>query len=73
MTLPADKIGDKGQRFQIKYSRDENAMDDEHTLGYAHTRMGAEQMAEAWRKHPEQYFVWIVDRHAPVINEATAR
>ncbi len=70
MTLPPEKIGDKGQRFQIKYSADVDATDDDRTLGYVGTREGAEQMAEAWRKHPEGYFVWIVDRHQKVINEA---
>lgn len=70
MTLPPEKIGDKGQRFQIKYSRSADVMDDERTLGYAGTRDGAEQMAEAWRKHPQGYFVWVVDRHAPAVNEA---
>lgn len=69
MTLPPDKIGDKGQRFQIKYSADMDAMDDEHCLGYAGTRDGAEQMAAAWRMHPAKYYVWIVDRAAPVTNE----
>ena len=69
MTLPPGKIGDKGQRFQIKYSANADTMDDERCLGYAGTKEGAEQMAEVWRKHPEGYFVWVVDRHAPVINE----
>lgn len=69
MTLPPEKIGDKGQRFQIKYSADMTAIDDEHCLGYAGTEEGAEQMAEAWRKHPAGYYVWIVDRHAPHATE----
>ena len=73
MTLPPEKIGDKGQRFQIKYSRHMNAMDDEHTLGYADTQEGADQMANIWRKHPEAYFVWTVDRHATVVNEAAPK
>jgi hypothetical protein len=70
MTLPPEKVGDKGQRFQIKYSAHIDAMDDERYLGYAATRNGAEEMAAAWRQHPEGYFVWVVDRDASVINEA---
>ncbi len=69
MTLYPGRLGDQGQRFQVKYSRDEDAMDDEHTLGYAETREGAERMAAAWRLRPQRPFVWIVDREAPVVNE----
>lgn len=69
MTLRPERIGDKGQRFVVKYSRDADAMDDEHVLGYAPTREGAEQMAAAWRLRPSNPFVWIVDREAPAANE----
>lgn len=69
MTLPPDRIGDKGQRFVVKYSRDADAMDDERILGYAPTREGAEQMAAAWRLRPSKPFVWIMDRETPVTNE----
>jgi hypothetical protein len=69
MTLPPEKIGDRGLRFEIKFSTDVDAIDDERTLGYSSTLNGAEQMAASWRKHPEGYFVWIVDRHAEVTNE----
>lgn len=70
MTLPPERIGDKGQRYQIKYISAQDDMEDDRTLGYSTTLSGAEQMADAWRRHPEKYFVWIVDRNASVTNEA---
>ena len=70
MTLPPERIGDKGQRFEVKFSRDVEALDDEHVLGWADDLISAEAMASAWRLHPQGYYVWVVDRQAPTVNEA---
>lgn len=61
MTLPPEKIGDKGQRFRVDYWPPE-AGHDVRCLGYAPTREGAEQMADIWRKHPQKYIVSVTDR-----------
>ena len=68
MTLPPDRIGDNGQRYQIKTS---SAMDveDEAILGYADTREAAERMAKAWASRPSKPYTWVVDRAAVIINE----
>lgn len=59
MTFRPDQIGDHGQQFAVWYRDDEQV---EHPLGYASTREGAEKLVEAWRKHPAEYEVWIIDR-----------
>lgn len=69
MTLPPEKIGDKGQRFQIKFRAPDDGSDGDHCLGYAGTSNGAERMAEAWRKHPRGYLVWVVDRDADATHD----
>ncbi len=72
MTLPPERIGDKGQRYQITYSAYENASD-ERCLGYAETLEDAQRMAASWRLRPEHYFVWVVDRQVPAIGSALHR
>jgi hypothetical protein len=69
MTLPPQKIGDKGQRYQVKYAENVDHPEDA-TLGYSDTKEGAERMAAAWRAHPSKPYVWIVDRQAPITNVA---
>lgn len=64
MTLPPEKIGDKGQRYAVKYKGGRESQP-ERTLGYSPTKEGAEAMAAAWTSHPEEYDVWIVDREQP--------
>lgn len=61
MTRPTTALGDKGQRFEIRYA-DADDTASEQVLGYASTQEKAEGMAASWRKHPEGYLVWVVDR-----------
>jgi hypothetical protein len=64
MTLPPEKIGDKGQRFRVLYSGVDDPPDVRHVLGYCPTEAGAMEMARAWSTHHEDYEVWIEDRQA---------
>lgn len=61
MTIPREKIGDNGQRYQIKFCDGTG----EHTLSYAGTSEGAARIVEAYRRNPRGWSVWIVDRQAP--------
>lgn len=73
MTLPPSKIGDKGQRYEIRFTR--KALDEQlsnphapkrvHTLGWTKTYGGAQEMRDAWKTNPEIDNVWIVDRRKP--------
>lgn len=69
MTLPPEKIGDKGQRFEIRYTKTDEALElppgknpPEHVLGWCDTMETAERMKKAWYEHPSTRFVWIIDR-----------
>lgn len=55
-------VGDQGQRYIICYSDPDEPGPAIHTLGYAPTADGAEQMARTWRKHPAGFLVWVEDR-----------
>jgi hypothetical protein len=60
MTLPPEKIGDKGQRFEILYI-ERMAV---RRLGWAGKFEGAVQMRDAWRSRPSNPFTWINDRES---------
>lgn len=63
MTLRPDQIGDRGQRYEVRY-RDEDTPKGRHqTVGWSNDLPGAEQMANAWRLRPGTgLVVWIADR-----------
>lgn len=58
MTLSPEKIGDKGQRFEIRYFEDGA----EHVMGWSDNRTGADNMATAWLLRPGVESVWVIDR-----------
>lgn len=70
MTLPPHKIGDRGQRFEVRYSDFDHGA--ERIVGWSDDRAGAEQMASAWRQHPGVDRVRIVDREKEKKHEARA-
>ncbi len=62
MTLPPHRIGDKGQRYEVRYRDEDDAIDVRRTIGWSNDLAGAEGMAAAWRLRPSAEHVWIVDR-----------
>lgn len=60
VTLPPEKIGDKGQRFEVTYWDTDKQM--RLTFGWAETMDGAEQFADAIRLHPTMGLPIIRDR-----------
>jgi hypothetical protein len=61
MTLPPEKIGDKGRRFEILYIEGKAIQ----RLGWADKFDVAVQMRDAWRLRPNNRpFAWINDREA---------
>lgn len=64
MTLSPHRIGDKGQRFEVRYADNEDG-ENGKPFGWSPTKEGAEQMAAAWRLRPSIGLVWVVDREIP--------
>lgn len=63
MTLPPQRLGDKGQRYEIRfYLQGEHWVEDERPLGYAPTLKGAREMRDAWLKRPDIGECFILDR-----------
>ncbi|HQU34711.1 MAG TPA: hypothetical protein PLB88_10370 [Thermoanaerobaculaceae bacterium] len=62
MTLPPDMLGDRGQRYEVRYREPTDPVDQHKVLGWSDDRERAERMAAGWRKHPERYHVWVADR-----------
>lgn len=60
MSLAAERIGDKGQRYVVKFRDSETGV--ERILGYCNHEGGAYALADAWRQRPEGSVVWVVDR-----------
>ncbi len=61
MTLPASRIGDKGQRWQVEalgYPREGEWA----TIGWSDTRDGARAMASSIKNHPSCTQTRISDR-----------
>lgn len=73
-------VGDRGQRFEVRYHQRKEVPElpgswvagEEKVFGWATTRRGANQMAEAWVKAPSVFDVWIVDRHALTVRRLAA-
>ena len=61
MTLPPHKIGDMGQRYEVRFRRADGIG---RVFGWAETEDGAHEMAAGWRLHPETVEVWVADREA---------
>lgn len=71
MSLPPSRIGDQGQRYEVRWDEVEEG-DSWQVVGYTNDRAIAERMADCWRLRPSNPFVWVVDRSiadAPVVNE----
>ena len=64
MTLSPDRIGDKGQRYEIRFCTRADG-DDTQVFGRSETLRGAEEMRAAWKEHPSAKYCWIVDRKPP--------
>jgi hypothetical protein len=62
MTLPPSRIGDKGQRYEIRFYLQGEHREDERPLGHAPTLKGARQMRDAWWKRPDVMDCFILDR-----------
>lgn len=60
MTFRPEQIGDKGQRYEVRYA--EEGFPQPKTLGWASTLSGAEELAAAWRLRPYTTAAWVVDR-----------
>lgn len=59
MTLPKYRIGDKGQRYEIRFKESESGDEKEMVLGWSNTVEGAFRMAGGITLHP----CW----HSPVV------
>jgi hypothetical protein len=62
MTVPAQRIGDKGQRYEIRWRKADDAPETHRILGWSAKWRGAREMRDAWRGAPGAAEVWIVDR-----------
>jgi len=62
MTLPPSRIGDKGQRYEVRWREPEDARDTWRVLGFASKASGAREMRDAWWTFRNVDDVWIVDR-----------
>lgn len=60
MTLTPDKIGDKGQRFEVRY-RENNELPFK-VLGWSDTRAGAMKLVRTWKLRPGVTHCWHYDR-----------
>ena len=63
MTLPAERIGDKGQRYEVRGWIGQT--DTVETIGYASDKDGADELRDAASLWPRYDTVWIVDRQMP--------
>lgn len=61
MTLPPERIGDKGQRYEARYEDP----DGEHVIGWGNSAAGAQTLADAMKLRPSTIRAWVVDREAP--------
>lgn len=70
MTLPPERIGDRGERYEVRFRLPENDADGRVLCSTDDVEL-AEIMARVWGQHSSRLKVWIVDRHAKPVNEAT--
>lgn len=62
MTLPPEKIGDRGQRYFVRARNAQGAI---LNVGYSANLEGAQQMAKAMTLHPTYNQPEIIDRNLP--------
>jgi hypothetical protein len=62
VTLPPQRIGDKGQRYEIRFYLQSEPWEDERPLGYAPTLKDAREMRDAWLKRTDIGECFILDR-----------
>lgn len=62
MTLPPEKIGDKGQRFEVRWRQHEDAADTHQVVGWSDDVPGAQAMLRAIRLHPSCADAWVHHR-----------
>jgi len=62
VTLPPHRVGDKGQRFEVRFYLDGEQPEDERPLGYAESLKGAREMRAVWLRRGDVTRCVIVDR-----------
>jgi hypothetical protein len=63
MTLPPEKIGDKGQRFKIRsFGYPKQGWND---IGYSATRADADRISSALMTNPSCTMTMVIDREPP--------
>ena len=62
MTLPPERIGDKGQRYVVHYHTRSEGLGVDKVLGYSNDLDGADRMMRAWLSAPDVVDVWVEDR-----------
>jgi hypothetical protein len=60
MTLPPERIGDKDQRYEIRF--EEKDRPGEQVLGWTVSREGAKAMAKTCSLRPSVKRAWVIDR-----------
>ena len=57
-----EKVGDRGQRYEVRYRENAEMIGNYQVLGWSATRSGARKMADTWSKKPGVRKCWIYDR-----------
>lgn len=55
-------VGDRGQRYEIRWRKIGEPLDEHRVLGWSMKESGARQMRDAWLKAPDVETCWIIDR-----------
>jgi len=61
MTLNASQIGDKGQRYEIRFLYEGDV--GFRVIGWTDSPDAAERLAVSWAGNPSVEKVWVFDRH----------
>lgn len=70
MTLAVERIGDKGQRYEVRYFDYDGVEPRSHkTLGWTDDAGHADAMVRSWRLRPSVSHVWLCDRGTIAIYE----
>lgn len=62
MTLTPQRIGDRGQRYEVRYKKHDDKDNRTYKFGWCVRRDSAEEMVAAWKQNPEVSECWVVDR-----------
>lgn len=65
MTLPPEKIGDKGQRFEVRWRWHEDEPGSHRVVGWSDVSADAQKMLSAIRLHPSCAEAWVHHRPPP--------